>query len=127
PDQPPSVENEAFDRAVLQQVRSTPFLTAEQLAESLGQRLVAVQEALTRMEALKFVEGAGRDWPKEYRLRPPGLYVALGAYGFDFWDAMAREAAQLNAQGVSVDLKAAANWLLCTWACAAPRRLIHIE
>jgi len=81
---------EALHTHLLQDIRSHPYEGVQARAVRLSQSDAAVREHLADLQAMKFivesVEGSG-----EHALTPMGLYVALGHFGWDFWQAMERE------------------------------------
>ncbi|MCC6143089.1 MAG: hypothetical protein IT368_04700 [Candidatus Hydrogenedentes bacterium] len=100
---PEAVDSDT-DLAVLKQVRETPLQGSADYARHLGLQEAEVQAALERLEALRFIAPLGESSERRYELLPPGLYVAMGHYGFNFWDEMEKEAEQLRSQGIQVNL-----------------------
>jgi len=98
--------DEAALRPVLMDVFGHPYESPESRAARLALSPEEILARLSHLEALRFVAAHGPESSPVYALLPPGLYVARGQYGFDFWQAMEREARALTDQGVSVDLVA---------------------
>ncbi len=94
----------ALEKSLLPELREHAYETAAQHAVRLG---VSEEEARVALDSLvarhfaSMVSDTGDAKPRFY-LTPPGLYVALGHYDFDFWDVMERQVSQLRAQGVAV-------------------------
>ena len=93
------------EKSLLPELREHPYETAAQHAARLGISEAAARVALESLAARHFAATTAESADNAYRfyLTPPGLYVALGHYGFDFWDVMDQEVAQLRAQGVTVN------------------------
>jgi hypothetical protein len=106
PDALPGPPQDETALAVLADVRDYPYEPADARATRLGIEPAALQDLLSLLEAYRFVTPVAED---THALTPPGLYVAAGRYGFDFWQAMEREAAALAEQGIVVDLVADAD------------------
>jgi len=101
PDSLPGPPQDGTALAVLTDVRDYPYEPTDARATRLGIEPASLQAILSLLEAYRFVIPAGDG---THALTPPGLYVAAGRYGFDFWQAMEREAAELAEQGIVVDL-----------------------
>jgi len=84
-----------LERQLLATVREHPYESAQQLAARLNAEQAAVSDALSLLEQRRFVAAS----PNGYSLQPPGLYVAMNAYDFNFWETMKREIEVLRSQG----------------------------
>lgn len=85
-------------RPVLNDLHAYPYETPAARSARLGMPEADMKHRLDALTALRFAEPVAVDGVITHALTPPGLYVARGDYGFDFWDQMQREAQELKAK-----------------------------
>lgn len=98
---------------VLNDLRSYPYETPAARSARFGMSEADIELRLETLTALHFAESVAVDGAVTHALTPPGLYVARGDYGFDFWDDMQREAKEFEAESaVAVPLDAGVSGVL---------------